>query len=196
MGYHRLLGLYTAVAVAALAVVSCQSSSPTPEPSLEAITVSGSPTPDSEANAEARVLRRVHLRATRQREKGRVEEILAPTPNPTLVPTTTPTPLLSLSTLRHTDSVRVAVKGDFGWPPYRTGKRRTTGQPTVTQAMCEWRERMGFSYVLTVGDNFYAPDGIATKENYFDPEACLYSDPLHQWRATWGNHHGVQFEFP
>jgi hypothetical protein len=54
--------------------------------------------------------------------------------------------------------------------------------------MCEWREASGFAYVLTTGDNFYGPDGVATDGNYYDPEECLYSHPQHQWRAAWGNH--------
>lgn len=54
--------------------------------------------------------------------------------------------------------------------------------------MCDWRAAMGYTYVLTTGDNFYNPDGIATETNYYVPEACLYSDPQHQWQAAWGNH--------
>lgn len=54
--------------------------------------------------------------------------------------------------------------------------------------MCETRRTTPFDDVVTTGDNFYDPDGLATRENYFEPEACLISHPGHRWRPTWGNH--------
>lgn len=47
---------------------------------------------------------------------------------------------------------------------------------------------MNFKYIVTTGDNFYDPDGIATQQNYYGPERCLYSYPGNVWRAVWGNH--------
>jgi hypothetical protein len=54
--------------------------------------------------------------------------------------------------------------------------------------MCALRKKIPFKVVVTTGDNFYSPDGFATKKNYYDPERCLYSYPGHVWRAVWGNH--------
>jgi 3',5'-cyclic AMP phosphodiesterase CpdA len=54
--------------------------------------------------------------------------------------------------------------------------------------MCKLRKKIPFKVVVTTGDNFYTPDGFATKANYYDPERCLYSYPGHVWRAVWGNH--------
>lgn len=45
-----------------------------------------------------------------------------------------------------------------------------------------------FEDVVTTGDNFYDPDGLATRGNYYEPERCLISHPGHRWRPTWGNH--------
>ena len=73
-----------------------------------------------------------------------------------------------------------AVKGDWG-----AGTREQTA---VTNRMCETRKTSPFDVVITTGDNFYSPDGVATQANYFRPEACLTSYPGHQWRAAWGNH--------
>ena len=75
---------------------------------------------------------------------------------------------------------RVAVKGDWG--------AGTAAQHAVTSQMCQFREWQPFDYVLTTGDNFYFPDGVATEQNYFAPEWCLYSREGHVWRAAWGNH--------
>jgi hypothetical protein len=73
-----------------------------------------------------------------------------------------------------------AVKGDWG--------SGAPEQAAVTDAMCRWREVNGFEYVLTTGDNFYWPDGGATLDNYYRPEACLRSGEGVRWRAAWGNH--------
>lgn len=50
------------------------------------------------------------------------------------------------------------------------------------------RKRLGFKVVVTTGDNFYDPDGVATPGNYGTPERCLRTASGHRWRATWGNH--------
>lgn len=73
-----------------------------------------------------------------------------------------------------------AVKGDWGVA--------TREQAAVTSRMCEVRKSTPFDIVITTGDNFSRPDGIATQANYFGPEACLTEHPGHQWRAVWGNH--------
>lgn len=74
----------------------------------------------------------------------------------------------------------VAVVGDFG--------AGTPAQRRIARRMCAVRRRTGFRDVLTTGDNFYNPDGVATRENYYDPEACLYGHRRHRWRAVWGDH--------
>lgn len=89
--------------------------------------------------------------------------------SPPLLPTTSPEPELSF-----------AVKGDWG--------AGTLEQAAVTNQMCETRKTTPFDVVITTGDNFYSPDGVATQANYFRPEACLTEHPGHQWRAVWGNH--------
>ena len=76
--------------------------------------------------------------------------------------------------------MRLAVKGDWG--------SGLPAQAQLTTQMCSWRASKGFTYVLTTGDNFYYPDGVATQANYYAPEQCLYDGPGHQWRAAWGNH--------
>jgi tartrate-resistant acid phosphatase type 5 len=73
-----------------------------------------------------------------------------------------------------------AVKGDWG--------AATPEQAAVTSRMCEVRKSTPFDVVVTTGDNFSDPDGMATQANYFGPEACLTDHPGHQWRAVWGNH--------
>lgn len=102
----------------------------------------------------------------------------SPTPTPTLTPTPTPSPTQRLSP--SSEPFVFAVKGDWG--------AGTPEQVALTQQMCEQRQRTPFSIVVTTGDNFYAPDGTATKRNYRDPERCLYEAPGHRWRASWGNH--------
>ena len=73
-----------------------------------------------------------------------------------------------------------AVKGDWG--------AGTAEQRAVTDEMCALRRTLKFKYIVTTGDNFYNPDGIATQQNYYEPERCLYTYPGNVWRATWGNH--------
>jgi tartrate-resistant acid phosphatase type 5 len=53
--------------------------------------------------------------------------------------------------------------------------------------MCRTMERIPFSYVVTTGDNFYSPDGTATKKSFNEPAACLLSRKV-TFKATWGNH--------
>lgn len=53
--------------------------------------------------------------------------------------------------------------------------------------MCVENRAAPFAFVLTTGDNFYLPDGTATRSNYTRPERCLISAHV-RWRATWGNH--------
>jgi len=73
-----------------------------------------------------------------------------------------------------------AVKGDWG--------AGTRAQQQVTDEMCAIRKTVTFKYIVTTGDNFYNPDGIATQSNYYGPERCLTSYPGNEWRAVWGNH--------
>jgi hypothetical protein len=72
-----------------------------------------------------------------------------------------------------------AVKGDWG--------AGTPAQRRVTRAMCALRATVPFTDVLTVGDNFYDPDGVATQRNFLTPEKCLIDAGI-RWRAVWGNH--------
>ena len=53
--------------------------------------------------------------------------------------------------------------------------------------MCVEYRRSPFAFVLTTGDNFSAPDGVATAANFTRPERCLPALGV-RWRATWGNH--------
>lgn len=54
--------------------------------------------------------------------------------------------------------------------------------------MCALRRVEPFTDVLTVGENFYEPDGRATSANYTQPERCLVTGAGFRWRASWGNH--------
>src|SRR2546422_1757537 len=56
------------------------------------------------------------------------------------------------------ESLRLAIKGDFG--------NGSSDQTKITQRMCDWRASTGFSLVITTGDNIYDPDGNATDRNY------------------------------
>jgi len=76
-------------------------------------------------------------------------------------------------------SVRFLVKGDWG-----TG---SSAQAAVTKGMCASHAATPASFILTTGDNFYSPDGTATRASFDRPEACLLAAGL-PWRATWGNH--------
>jgi len=77
------------------------------------------------------------------------------------------------------DQVRFLVKGDWGIG--------SSAQSAVTRQMCRSHARAPARFILTTGDNFYVPDGRATRANFFRPEACLISAGL-PWRAAWGNH--------
>lgn len=77
-------------------------------------------------------------------------------------------------------SVVFAVKGDWG--------AGTPAQWQVTRQMCQTRDQASFDVVMTTGDNFYSPDGVATPRTYDNPERCLVSDPEHRWLPAWGNH--------
>lgn len=76
-------------------------------------------------------------------------------------------------------AVHFAVKGDWG-----TG---SAGQAAVTRRMCGEARRRPFAFVLTTGDNFNRPDGVATRANFWGPERCLRAMRI-PWRAAWGNH--------
>lgn len=78
------------------------------------------------------------------------------------------------------DLFRFAVKGDWG--------AGTRAQSAVSAQMCERRAKEPYNDVVTTGDNFYRPDGVATEDNYHRPEQCLIRWPAHRWRAVWGNH--------
>lgn len=75
--------------------------------------------------------------------------------------------------------VRFLVKGDWG-----TG---SSAQAAVTRRMCAEARRAPVAFMLTTGDNFYAPDGVATTSNYWRPESCLRAQGI-RVRAAWGNH--------
>jgi acid phosphatase len=76
-------------------------------------------------------------------------------------------------------AVHFAVKGDWG--------DGTRAQAAVTRRMCAVGRRDPFAFVLTTGDNFSRPDGVATRRNYWRPERCLRAQGV-RWRAAWGNH--------
>jgi tartrate-resistant acid phosphatase type 5 len=76
-------------------------------------------------------------------------------------------------------AVHFAVKGDWG-----NGSR---AQAAVTRRMCAEGRRRPYAFVLTTGDNFYDPDGVATARNFWRPERCLRAQRV-RWRAAWGNH--------
>ena len=69
--------------------------------------------------------------------------------------------------------------GDWG-----TG---STQHADVAKAMCASNAANPATFVMTVGDNFYSPDGVATDGNYYRPMACLLAQGI-RWRAAWGNH--------
>jgi len=96
-----------------------------------------------------------------------------PSPTATAGPETPSSP-------EHRATLVFAVKGDWG--------AGTPQQRSMTRRMCAQRSRTQFEIVVTTGDNFYAPDGTATRSNYYEPERCLIEYPGHRWRASWGNH--------
>ncbi len=71
------------------------------------------------------------------------------------------------------------MKGDWG-----TG---SSAQAAISRRMCASHAARPAAFILTTGDNFYAPDGTATPGSFDRPEACLLAAGL-PWRATWGNH--------
>jgi acid phosphatase len=75
--------------------------------------------------------------------------------------------------------VRFAVKGDWGWGGPE--------QAAVTRRMCGEYRRAPFRFVVTTGDNFYRPNGVATAANFTRPERCLTALGV-RWHAAWGNH--------
>lgn len=101
-----------------------------------------------------------------------------PTESPT--PPPSPSPAFTSPSPARPDELVFAVKGDWG--------AGTAAQAEVTARMCRVRARTGFRLVVTTGDNFYDPDGVARTHNYYDPERCLIAADRHRWRATWGNH--------
>ena len=60
-------------------------------------------------------------------------------------------------------------------------------QAAVAKAMCTSNAAKPSAFVMTTGDNFYAPDGVANDGDYYRPEACLLAQGI-TWRAAWGNH--------
>lgn len=72
-----------------------------------------------------------------------------------------------------------AVKGDWG--------DATAAQGRVSGAICHAHDDRPLSFVLTTGDNFSRPDGVATTANWTQPEACIRRRGL-GYVATWGNH--------
>lgn len=102
-------------------------------------------------------------------------------PSPSIGQSLSPTPSVApLPTPSTPEPFVVAVKGDWG--------AATAWQAEITEQMCALREREPFRDVITTGDNFYDPDGTATRSTYYGPERCLYEYDGHRWRASWGNH--------
>jgi 3',5'-cyclic AMP phosphodiesterase CpdA len=81
-----------------------------------------------------------------------------------------------------------AHPGDFVFGVLGDWGAGTEDQARVARAMCAARKAVPFADVVTVGDNFYNPDGHATQSNYYGPMACVLAYPGHRWRAAWGNH--------
>lgn len=75
--------------------------------------------------------------------------------------------------------VRFAVKGDWG--------DATPAQAAVTRRICAEHGRRPFAAVITTGDNFSQPDGVATRGNFWRPERCIRRLRI-PYRAAWGNH--------
>ena len=76
-------------------------------------------------------------------------------------------------------STHFLVLGDWG--------AASTQQREVARAMCASNAANPARFIMTVGDNFYAPDGVANDGDYNRPMACLLAQGV-RWRATWGNH--------
>lgn len=76
------------------------------------------------------------------------------------------------------DAVRVAVKGDWG--------HATPAQAAVTRRICLRHRRAPLAAVITTGDNFSRPEGVATDANFTRPERCLLAAGI-PYVAAWGN---------
>ena len=85
----------------------------------------------------------------------------------------------SLATAQPAGSTHFLVLGDWG--------AASTQQGDVAKAMCASNQANPAKFVMTVGDNFYSPDGTANDGDYNRPMACLLAQGV-RWRATWGNH--------
>lgn len=72
-----------------------------------------------------------------------------------------------------------AVKGDWG--------DGTAAQRAVTRRICGEHRRSPFAAVITTGDNFSLPDGVATRENFWVAERCIRRLRI-PYRPAWGNH--------
>ncbi|MCA1838945.1 MAG: metallophosphoesterase [Actinomycetota bacterium] len=107
--------------------------------------------------------------------KHRAPVAQSSTPSPVEAPRSSP----AVSPDPDSEAVRVAVIGDWG--------AGSEAQALVAKRMCEKRRATPFDEVITTGDNFYQPDGVATLEHFDKPEACLLSAGV-RFRAAWGNH--------
>lgn len=94
---------------------------------------------------------------------------------PTTTPSSSPSPTPSPSSPK---PFVFAVIGDWG--------AGTDAQARIAGQVCRQHSRIGLVDVVTVGDNFYNPDGRATQSNFYRPMKCLL--PWVRWHATWGNH--------
>ena len=72
-----------------------------------------------------------------------------------------------------------AVKGDWG--------HATPAQARVSAAICAVHDARPLAFVVTTGDNFSRPGGVATADNWGRPERCLRTRRL-DYVASWGNH--------
>jgi acid phosphatase len=86
---------------------------------------------------------------------------------------------VSAASAQPTGSTHFLVLGDWG--------AASTQQADVAKAMCASNAANPAKFVMTVGDNFYSPDGTANDGDYYRPMACLLAQGV-KWRATWGNH--------
>ena len=85
----------------------------------------------------------------------------------------------SVATAQPAASTHFLVLGDWGAASRQQGD--------VARAMCTSNAANPARFVMTVGDNFYSPDGVANDGDYNRPMACLLAQGV-TWRATWGNH--------
>ncbi len=92
-----------------------------------------------------------------------------------VTPASTPVPAPSAAQ----QGVSFAVKGDWG--------DGTAAQRVVSRRICAEHRRSPFAALITTGDNFSQPDGVATAENFWRPEACIRRLGI-RYRPAWGNH--------